>query len=85
MLYDVSLANRDCIFDEASGLCFEDALSFASGRGGVYVVHILHHGATEAGVSLGYDSDTDTFKAQDMWGEWTVVNAEQIRTMLSGQ
>ena len=67
--YDVTLSNKDCIFDSAEG--FEgiaDVLKWASGRGGTYVVQ------------LGDGSET-TF-SRYYPGGWVRVTVAEIEDML---
>lgn len=76
-LYDVTLSNRDCIFDSVTGVPFTDAISFARGRGGKYVVQMSRHGENY-GSSFSYDTDADTFSAQDAWGTWEPISPDAI-------
>lgn len=78
-MYNVTLANKDCIFDSGTFQTLQEAISFARGRGGKYVVHIVK--GTGLGVSCPYDSDTDTFSWYDGY-EWHPVDIPAIEKLL---
>lgn len=51
--YGVALSNDQCIFDSQDGFGTpEEALSWASGRGGSYVVQIENSRDSELGISV---------------------------------
>ena len=81
--YDVTLSNKDCIFDSAEG--FEgiaDVLKWASGRGGTYVVQ-LGDGTDSPGISLSAtDNGSETTFSRYYPGGWVRVTVAEIEDML---
>lgn len=77
--YEVSLANREAIFDSGSFGTIGETVEWMSGRGGIYAAQISH--GDEMGISLSVNSDTGEMKYFD-GDEWINVQPDQIEKML---
>lgn len=80
--YDATLSNKDCVFNRAEGFeSIADALEWASGRGGTYVIH-LNDGTDGPGVSLSVtDNGSETTFSRYYPGGWVHVTAAEVEDM----
>ena len=78
-MISVALSNRDCIFDSSEFPTLEEALTFARGRGGIYVVQLSR--GEDPGAVFSYDSDADEFSRFDGW-EWHTIPTADIASYI---
>lgn len=76
--FDVCLSNDSSIFDRARGFKhIEDALDWADGRGGKYVIQIGRTGVESSGISIAYDSRTKVYSYYDVC-QWVDIPEDEI-------
>lgn len=80
VLYSVSLANKDCIFDSADLETLSDVLGYITGHGGVYTAHITDNASGET-LTVSYNDDTGTYSRYNGW-EWETITERDIRRMI---
>ena len=80
VLYSVSLANKDCIFDSADLETLSDVLGYIPGHGGVYTAHITDNANGDT-LTVSYNDDTGTYSRYNGW-EWKTITERDIRRLI---
>lgn len=86
-MFNVCLSNSSCIFDSCNGFdTVQEALDWASGRGGTYVVQIARevNGEEVSFLSVAADNrrGSKTRFSRQMFSGWVTVTAEDIALAL---
>ena len=78
-MYSVGLSNESCLFDLCDGFeTVDEALDWASGRGGTYVIQIRNDRRDDAGISISATDGEDgmEYRYYDGWQFGTVTRAD---------
>ncbi len=80
--YDVGLSNRDCIFDSTDKFeSPEDALDWADGRGGDYVIQIGNSRGINLNVSASDTKHGMRYQIYNGWAWEKISRAEIINAV----
>lgn len=82
--YEVVLSNRNSIFDSRNGFdSVADAMEWASGRGGTYVIHIGSNDPNGNGLSISATcSNGKTNYKYYYIAEWQSITVAEIASMI---
>ena len=80
VLYSISLANKDCIFDSADLETLSDVFGYIPGHGGVYTAHITDNANGDT-LTVSYNDDTGTYSRYNGW-EWETITERDIRRLI---
>ena len=76
--YNVTLVNSDCIFDSRSGIeTAEEAVAFATGRGGSYIVWVDAGDVTNQ-IKAKHYTHNESFAVDEGLEEWTNMSNQQF-------
>lgn len=76
-MIECGLSNGSCLFDSGRFDTVQEALEWAMGRGGEYVIQIAREG--EMGISIGVDGEK--LKYYDGFG-WEEISQEDVEKMI---
>ena len=84
--YDVALSNKDCIFDSRHGFeSIAEAMEWAMGRGGNYVIQISRENADAPGCCISAECNADSTETRLYWyngWEWEQIDVEDIKNII---